>query len=334
VPPHAVQAPTDPGCALPEENVPELTNSQLATGLILKLAKEEASAAKNLICNLLASSILLAEDWDVLPPAAQEDILGRMGTEQILAGLVEHGLLTEYQAARVEAGTTFGLILGNYRVLQRLGAGGMGVVFKGEHLDMRRLVAIKVFQISPDQDPRLVSRFLVEVRAVAQLNHPNIVAAIDAGKASDSKPGSPLLRYFAMEYVAGQDLEEFVKARGPLEPAKACDLAHQIACALAEVDRYQLVHRDRRCQSVPARERSSLSSLRKKEKWQSTRSGSHLVQMRGDVRDWRIKDCGIASPRRRSEGGPRVLCGSWQSGSLAVTSVSSWLDCSHAAIDY
>ena len=62
---------------------------------------------------------------------------------------MENALLTEYQAARIDAGKTLGLILGNYRVLDRLGAGGMGVVFKAEHLRLRRQVAIKVLAMSP-----------------------------------------------------------------------------------------------------------------------------------------------------------------------------------------
>src|SRR5262249_9902012 len=131
-----------------------------------------------------------------------------------------------------------------YRVLDRLGAGGMGIVFRGEHVDMRRQVAIKVFSLTPDQDPRLLSRFLVEMRAVARLHHPNIVAAMDAGTAVATDASGAALRYFVMEYVPGQDLEDYVCDQGALIPAKACDLAHQVAGALAEVHKYQLVHRD------------------------------------------------------------------------------------------
>jgi response regulator RpfG family c-di-GMP phosphodiesterase len=174
----------------------------------------------------------------------REDVTASSEEGQVLAKLVERRLLTEYQAARIENGNTFGLVLGNYRVLDRIGAGGMGVVFKGEHVDMRRLVAIKVFQLSPDQDPSLLSRFLVEMRAVAQLHHPNIIAAIDAGKAVSPERGGPVYRYFVMEYAPGDDLEEYVKDRGSLDPTKACDLIHQIACAIAEVHKYKLVHRD------------------------------------------------------------------------------------------
>src|SRR5260370_41057289 len=90
-------------------------------------------------------------------PAAIQDELRRHGDPQeLLAQLVSQNLLTPYQAERIIAGTTFGLILGNYRVLDRLGAGGMGIVFKAEHLYLPRLVAIKVLPPSARQDPTLV----------------------------------------------------------------------------------------------------------------------------------------------------------------------------------
>jgi response regulator RpfG family c-di-GMP phosphodiesterase len=157
--------------------------------------------------------------------------------------LVERGLLTDYQAGRIEAGTTFGLVMGNYRILDRLGAGGMGVVFRAEHIIMRRQVAIKVLPLAPDQDQRILRRFLSEIRAIAQLQHPNIVGAMDAGEVRSPENGS-VLHFFVMEYVPGQDLEEYVIAHGPLSAAKACDLIHQVASALAEAHNHHLVHRD------------------------------------------------------------------------------------------
>src|SRR5205085_1327089 len=112
-----------------------------------------------------------------------------------------------------------GLVLGNYRVLDRIGSGGMGVVFKGEHLRMRRLVAIKVLPLTPDLDDRLLRRFLFEMRAVAHLQHPHIVSAMDDGEAAAPGPDVPPLHYFVMEYVPGRDLQEAVEANGPLAPA-------------------------------------------------------------------------------------------------------------------
>ena len=83
---------------------------------------------------------------------------------------------------------------------------------------------------------------MTEIRAIAQLQHPNIVGAIDAGELRDNNGSS--LHFFVMEYVPGQDLEEYVRQQGALTAAKACDLMHQVASALAEAHKHNLVHRD------------------------------------------------------------------------------------------
>ncbi len=201
-------------------------------------------AGLSLLDDLRAASLIPSEDWEALPDEMQDRLGACAAKEDLLPLLVEQHLLTDYQAARIAAGKAFGLVLGNYRVLDRLGAGAMGVVFRAEHVDLRRPVAIKVLARSAADDPRLLLRFLTEMRAVALLQHPNIVLAMDAGKLPGPDPESPPLRYFVMEYVPGQDLEEMVLAQGPLAPALACDLIYQVACALEEAHRHKLVHRD------------------------------------------------------------------------------------------
>jgi response regulator RpfG family c-di-GMP phosphodiesterase len=129
-------------------------------------------------------------------------------------------------------------------VLDRLGAGGMGVVYKAEHAIMRRLVAIKVLPMSQDQEPRLLLRFYSEIRAISQLQHPNIVTAMDAGELPNPDPDGSSLHYLVMEYVKGQDLEALVEKNGPLTVAQACDLACQVARGLAQAHDHKLVHRD------------------------------------------------------------------------------------------
>ncbi len=195
------------------------------------------------LASLLGSSLVMPEDWENLSPDTRAE-LQQTSEHQLIDKLVEYGLLTDYQAGRIEGGTSFGLILGNYRVLDRLGAGGMGVVFRAEHLRMRRQVAIKVLPFGPEHDPRLLRRFLTEIRAIAQLQHPNIVGAIDAGACTAPEGNGSVLHFFVMEYVPGQDLEEYVRGQGPLSVPKACDLMHQLASALAEAHKHNLVHRD------------------------------------------------------------------------------------------
>lgn len=200
--------------------------------------------APKLLEQFLESSLVLAEDWENLQEKVRAKILECPNASALLTLLKDNGLLTDYQVGRIEAGTTHGLILGNYRVLDRLGAGAMGIVFKAEHCRMQRQVAIKVLPLVSGQDQTCLLRFYTEMRTVAQLQHPNIVAAIDAGEAAGKGPNDPVLHYFVMEYVPGQDLEKLVETKGPFPVAKACDFAYQIASALAEANKYNLVHRD------------------------------------------------------------------------------------------
>jgi response regulator RpfG family c-di-GMP phosphodiesterase/serine/threonine protein kinase len=194
--------------------------------------------------DLLLKSIILEEDWEYLSVAAREELERAPDCSTLLAGLVTHRLLSDYQAARIGAGQMGGLILGNYRVLDRIGAGALGVVFKAEHMLMRRLVAIKVMPAPCQPDNPALTRFVAEMRAVAILQHPNIVAPFEAGKTSGSDHEFANLYYFVMDFVPGMDLEQYVTHHGPLPPSTACDIAFQIGSALAEAHRRNLLHRD------------------------------------------------------------------------------------------
>ena len=204
----------------------------------------ETRAAPPLLHVLLNSSIILAEEWEGVPDDTQRLLEDCADKDQLLALLLEHKLLTRYQAERVAAGATHHLVLGNYRVLEHLGRGGMGVVYKAEHLRMRRLAAIKVLKLSPEADERLLGRFCHEMRTIALMKHPNIVGAIDDGFVPASETGDPAAHYFVMEYVPGQDLSELVAEKGPLPPHQACNFAYQVATALAEAYQHKVVHRD------------------------------------------------------------------------------------------
>ena len=190
-----------------------------------------------------ALSLILDEDWAGLPEAQHATLEGCTDSAVLLELLAADGLLTTYQAARLKVGKFAGLVLGNYRVLDRVGTGAMGIVYKAEHVRMRHTVAIKVLSWDTHQEPQLLARFYAEMRAVARLHHPNIVAAIDAGE-TQGEPDEPALHYFVMEYVQGQNLEEYVRANGPLPPARACQIIYQIATALEEAHKHNLVHRD------------------------------------------------------------------------------------------
>jgi serine/threonine protein kinase len=221
-----------------------LTSPHTSPTLALAKVTGSSDEAPSLLHSLLDSSIILGEDWKALGELKRTELIRCPERGTLLTLAVKYGLLTEFQAGHIAAGTTFGLILGNYRVLERLGAGGMAVVFKAEHIIMRRVVAIKVLPLSANEDPKLLQRFFREMRSAARLMHPNIVSALDAGTLVTPDPNSPRLHYFVMEYVPGQDLAELVNGHGPLAPSKACGLAYQVASALAALSKHHLVHRD------------------------------------------------------------------------------------------
>ena len=125
-----------------------------------------------------------------------------------------------------------GLSISHYRVLDKLGEGGMGVVYLAEDTLLGRRVAIKF----PNADPRLSDRLLAEARTASSLNHPAIAAIYDCGM----HEGHP---YVVMELVEGENLSERLK-RGPLPPRRAIEIALQTASALSEAHHRNIVHRD------------------------------------------------------------------------------------------
>jgi uncharacterized protein (TIGR03067 family) len=127
--------------------------------------------------------------------------------------------------------------LGEYQLLEELGRGGMGRVYKALHTKLDRIVAVKVLPLARTDDPQAISRFEREMKAVGRLAHPHIVQAYDAREID----GTPVL---IMEYVDGLDLAEIVRRVGPLPVADACELVRQTAVALQCAHEHGLVHRD------------------------------------------------------------------------------------------
>ena len=202
------------------------------------------SPGQQLLAELLRSKLVRPRDWQALPEGEARRLRSLTARRELLDALVGQRLLTRYQADRIDSGNGRGLILGNYRVLERLGGGAMGIVFLGEHLRLPRRVAIKVFPNFVDSNPNLLQRFYIEMEAVARLQHPNVVAAFDAGELAGADSGDAVLHYFVMEYCPGRDLERHVQEHGPLGLAEACDVAYQIAGGLDAAHRQQLIHRD------------------------------------------------------------------------------------------
>ncbi len=125
---------------------------------------------------------------------------------------------------------------GAYELLEEIGRGGMGVVYRARQKGLDRVVAVKMILATFLASPEHVRRFQIEAKAAAALRHPNIVPIHDVGQFHGQ-------HYFVMEYVEGQSLAERI-ARGPLEPGAAARLLEQVARAVGHLHRHGIVHRD------------------------------------------------------------------------------------------
>src|SRR5262249_27391017 len=156
----------------------------------------------------LVTPAQLAAVADKLPDTHRGRLVAR--------ALVEVGLLTKFQAEMLLAGRTGGFVLGQYRILDQLGQGGIGRVFKAVHATMDRGVALKVLAPQLVDTDKAQALFNREMQAAARLHHPNIVTAYDANRVGDRY-------YLVMEYVDGPNLDRLVRERGPLHIGQACD---------------------------------------------------------------------------------------------------------------
>ncbi|MEX2175361.1 MAG: protein kinase [Pirellulaceae bacterium] len=125
----------------------------------------------------------------------------------------------------------------SYRLLQKLGEGGMGTVYLAMHTRLEKMVALKIMKADSTANPQAISRFEREMRAIGRLDHPHIVRALDAGEERG-------VYFLVMEYVAGIDLDELVRSLGPLSVPEASELIRQAALGLAHAHEHNLVHRD------------------------------------------------------------------------------------------
>ena len=186
-------------------------------------------------------SILYALRESGLLSEAQLDEIRQLIQHLDLPGLaalvVEKEWLTKYQWQRIVEGQARGLILGQYRILDELGEGGFGKVYKAVHALMGRLAAVKIIAPKWGQSAEARELFLREVVATTRLVHPNIAMAYEANQTPESL-------WFAMEYVDGPNLEDLVARHGPLPIPFVCAVMHQVARALHYAHDNGIIHRD------------------------------------------------------------------------------------------
>ncbi len=154
--------------------------------------------------------------------------------------LIEEGLLNERQIQSLKDSLSRMDALrhiAHYKILGKLGSGGMGTVYKAEDTRSGREVALKVLSPGHASDREYIQRFLRETKASGQLSHPNIVQGYDAGEADGQY-------YFAMEHIEGTTVGEMLRESKPIPEQQALDIAIQIAKALQHAEENDLVHRD------------------------------------------------------------------------------------------
>ncbi len=192
-----------------------------------------AVALETFVKHLTNSGVISAGKLEnFIPPKAHPK-----DAQELAKELVRQKHLTKYQAAEIYQGRAASLILGSYTILDKIGAGGMGQVFKAQHRRMDRIVAIKMLPKNVMKDAATLARFEREVRAAAKLRHSHIVATDDA----DEENG---VHFLVMEYIDGSDLSALVKKDGPLPVGRAVNYILQAARGLEFAHSEGVVHRD------------------------------------------------------------------------------------------
>lgn len=197
--------------------------------------------------NLKKSNLLTPEQWKIVRPEAAGRPAGDAPSPdgaspiaptpaELVRKLVDRDFLTRWQGEMLLQGKK-AFFLGKYKLLDCVGTGGMGAVFKALHGDLGRIVAIKIMSAEVVKDRRAVARFRKEIQAVAALDDPHIVAAYDAGSAGG-------VHYLVMEFVDGHDLGYLVKQTGPLPIEWTCECIRQAAEGLQYAHEQGMVHRD------------------------------------------------------------------------------------------
>jgi len=183
----------------------------------------------------MASQTAVRVCLDALARAHDEGVTKSLGDLMVEKGVLTQGQLhTLIEVARQGSGVN---LLGGFQIIEKIGEGGMGAVYKAKQINLDRIVALKILPERLAANVEFLNRFLREAKIAAKLDHPNVVRAIDAGKAAGKF-------YFAMEFVEGKSLEKVLEEKGVLSEEEALAVIVQAARGLECAWRNQLVHRD------------------------------------------------------------------------------------------
>ncbi len=198
-------------------------------------SKSTSGAPLDLLAVIRASGVL---NEKLLADIRQKILQGDypMDSIELADRLVDDNVITSYQAKRFLNNKPGGLLVGRYVILDRIGSGSMGRVYKAHHMMMDRTVAIKIIAPEISSNERVVSRFQREMKLVGRLDHPNVVRAYDADRMNK-------VLFIVMEYVPGLSLGERLR-KGPLPPLEVVEYAAQACQGLAHAHGQGIVHRD------------------------------------------------------------------------------------------
>lgn len=243
----------------------------LTYGLFIPMSWRSA-ALLLLPVGVLPAVVLSGLSWlrsDVAGVFGRDQVIGFSTLPPVAAAVAVYAAHSIY---RIREAAYQGRRFGQYVLGERIGSGGMGEVFRAEHLLLKRPCAIKL--IRPDQtlDERTIQRFETEVRAAAALSHPNTIEIYDFGRTKDAT------LYYVMELLRGLNLDDLVSRFGPLSPERVVYLLRQLCGALGEAHSAGLVHRDIKPSNIFAAERGGVYDFVKLLDFGLVRQGANNIE--------------------------------------------------------
>ena len=186
--------------------------------------------------SLTETGILPTQELTSIVSSLPDDRAG-VDVEKLAQELVRQQKLTRFQASVIFRRQSRGLRIGDYIVLDKIGSGGMGQVFKAENRKTHELVALKLLRASFSKSEKAVARFYREANTASRLKHRNLVSVCDAGEWNG-------LHYLVMEMIEGREIRSIIKEKGPLTVKSAIDVVLQTARGLEYAHQHGIVHRD------------------------------------------------------------------------------------------